>query len=143
LSGSECRSEGFDAEFRPLQKRTRRRWMSITTQHLSVPLVPEDGVAHSEFGTFERTRGDTNGHQLGHQNGHHLHKSGVHWPEETHKDTGGHRFCARSCSILIQQGFRSVEGLTQWLPEAVRLVNQLKRAEICHEAVLWFSLNVV
>jgi hypothetical protein len=39
----------------------------------------------------------------GHQIGHYLHKFGVHWPEGIHKDTSGHRFCARSCSMVIQQ----------------------------------------
>ena len=45
-----------------------------TTAKLHLPNVPvtEHGIAHSQLGTFERTRGDTNGHQLGHQNGHHL-----------------------------------------------------------------------
>jgi hypothetical protein len=33
-----------------------------------LPYVPvtEDGVAPSQFSTFRRTRGDTNGHQIGH-----------------------------------------------------------------------------
>ena len=52
-------------------------------------------------------------------------------------------FSARSCSMVIQQGFRSAEGLPQWLPEAMRLANQVKAAEIWSEAVLWFSLDVV
>ena len=34
-------------------------------------------------------------------------------------------------------------GLAQWLPEAIRLANQVKAAEIWPEAVLWFSLDVV
>jgi hypothetical protein len=45
--------------------------------------------------------------------------------------------------MVIQQGFRSVEGLPQWLPEAMRLANQVKAPEIWPEAVLWFSLDVV
>jgi hypothetical protein len=45
--------------------------------------------------------------------------------------------------MVIQQGFRSAEGLAQWLPEAMRLANQVKAAEIWPEAVLWFSLDVV
>jgi hypothetical protein len=38
--------------------------------------------------------------------------------------------------IYIQQGFRSAEGLAQLLPEAMRLTNQVKAAEIWPEAVL-------
>ena len=49
----------------------------------------------------------------------------------------------RSCSIVIQQGFRSAEGLAQWPPEVMRLANQVKAAEIWPEAVLWSSLDVV
>jgi hypothetical protein len=64
----------------------------------------------------------------------------VHWPEGTHKDTSGYRFL---CPLVIQQGFRSAEGLAQWLPEATRVANQVKAAEIWPEAVLWFSLDVV
>jgi hypothetical protein len=45
--------------------------------------------------------------------------------------------------MVIQQGFRSAEGLPQWLPEAIRLANQVKVAEIRPEAVLWFSLDAV
>jgi hypothetical protein len=59
----------------------------------------------------------------------------------TQKDTSGHRFRARSCSIVIQKGFRSAEGLAQWLPEAMRLANQGKAAETWAGAVLWFSLD--
>jgi hypothetical protein len=44
---------------------------------------------------------------------------------------------------VIQQGFRSAEGLLQWLPEVMRLANQVKAAEIWPEAVLCFSLDVV
>jgi hypothetical protein len=61
----------------------------------------------------------------------------------TQKDTSGHRFRARSCSMVILKGFRSAEGLAQWLPEAMRLANQVKTTEIWPEAVLWFSLDVV
>jgi hypothetical protein len=45
-----------------------------TTAKRHLPNVPviEHGIAHSQFSTFERTRGDTNGHQIGHQIGHHL-----------------------------------------------------------------------
>jgi hypothetical protein len=107
--------------------------------YLSHVPIMEDGVAHSQFSTFERNRGDANGHQLGHC----LHKFGVHWPEGTHNDTSGHKNGACSCSIVIQQGFRSAEGLTQWLPEAMRLANQVKAAEIWPEAGLWFSLDVI
>jgi hypothetical protein len=45
--------------------------------------------------------------------------------------------------MVIQQGFRSAEGLPQWLPEAMRLANQGKAAETWPEALLWFSLDVV
>ena len=45
--------------------------------------------------------------------------------------------------MVIQQGFRSVEGLLQWLPEAMRLANQVKAAETWPEAVLRFSPVVV
>ena len=45
--------------------------------------------------------------------------------------------------MVIQQGFRSAEGLAQWLPEAMRLANQVKATEILPEAVLCFSLDVV
>jgi hypothetical protein len=100
--------------------------------------VTEGGIAHTQSSTFERTRGDTNGHQ----SGHYLHKFGVYWPEGMHKGPSRHRFCARSCFLVIQQGFRSAEGLPQWLPEAMRLANQVKAAEIWPEAVLWFSLDV-
>jgi hypothetical protein len=55
----------------------------------------------------------------------------------------GHKNAVRQYVIAVQKGFRSVEGLAHWLPEAVRLVNQLKGAEIWPEAVLWFSLDVV
>ena len=112
---------------------------STATPHLPYQSVAEDGIRHTQFTTLERTRGDMNGHQIGH----YLHKFGVHWPEGMHKDTSGHRFCVRSCSMVIQQGFRSAEGLPQWLPEAMRLAHQMKAAEICSEAVLWFALDVV
>jgi hypothetical protein len=45
--------------------------------------------------------------------------------------------------MVIQQGFRSAEGLPQWLTEAMRLANQVKAAEIWPEAVLRFSPVVV
>jgi hypothetical protein len=45
--------------------------------------------------------------------------------------------------MVIQQRFRSAEGLLQWLPEAMRLAHQMKAAETWPEAVLWFSLDVV
>jgi hypothetical protein len=44
---------------------------------------------------------------------------------------------------VIQQGFRSAEGLPQWLPEAMRLANQVKAAGMWSEAVLWLWLDVV
>jgi hypothetical protein len=74
----------------------------------------------------------------GHQNGHCLHKFGVHRPEGIHKDTSGHRFCARSCSVVIQQGFRSAEGLAQWLPKAMQLARQVKAAETAPEPFCGF-----
>jgi hypothetical protein len=45
--------------------------------------------------------------------------------------------------MVLQQGFRSAEGLAQWLPEAMRLANQVKAAEIWSETVLWFPLDMV
>jgi hypothetical protein len=45
--------------------------------------------------------------------------------------------------MTVRQALRSAKGFAQWLPEAVRLVNQVKAAEIWPEAVLWFSLDVV
>jgi len=56
---------------------------------------------------------------------------------------GKHKNAVRPYVIAVQKGFRSVEGLAQWLPEAMRLANQGKAAEIWPEAVLWFSLDVV
>jgi len=35
------------------------------------------------------------------------------------------------------------ESLAQWLPEAVRLANQVKAAETWPKAVFWFSLDVI
>ena len=64
-----------------------------------VPVTEDDG-ARGQFGTFERARGDTNGHQLGHQNGHHLHKFGVRWPEGIHKDTSGHK---KRCPLVFHR----------------------------------------
>jgi hypothetical protein len=118
------------------------RFAITATQHLPHMSVTEDGVAHIQFSTFEWTRGDTNGHKLGHQQGHHLHKFGVHWPDRTHKGMGGHENAVRLCPIAVQQGFRSSEGLTRWLPEA-RLFNQVKAAGMCHGAVLRLSPVVV
>jgi hypothetical protein len=46
-------------------------------------------------------------------------------------------------AITIQQGFRSAEGLAQWLPEAMWLINQVRAAGTWPEAVLWFWLDVV
>jgi hypothetical protein len=45
--------------------------------------------------------------------------------------------------MVIQEGFRSAEGLPQWLPEAMRLAHQVKAAETWPEAVLCFLLDVV
>jgi hypothetical protein len=118
--------------------RVAYHWQCVITANQQLPYVPatEDGVTYRQFGTFERTRGDTIGHQIGH----YLHKFGVHWSEGTHKDTSGHRFLY---PLVMQQGLRSAYGLAQWLPEAMRLANQVKAAEIWPEAVLWFSLDVV
>jgi hypothetical protein len=55
----------------------------------------------------------------------------------------GHKNAVRPYVIAVQKGLRSVEGLAHWLPGVVRLVNQLKAAEIWPEAVFSFSLDVV
>ena len=43
----------------------------------------------------------------------------------------------------VHQGFRSAEGLARWLPEAMRLVNQVKAAETSPEPVLQFWSAIV
>ena len=40
IRGSESRSEDFDADFRPLQQRTRARWLSIATASLMGVTMP-------------------------------------------------------------------------------------------------------
>jgi hypothetical protein len=73
-----------------------RRFAITATQRLPHVRVTEDGIAHAQFSTFERTRGGTSGHQLGHQNGHYLHKYGVHWSDGTDLGMSGHKNAVRS-----------------------------------------------
>jgi hypothetical protein len=46
IRGSECRSEDFDADFCPLQKRTQGRWLSIATARLMGATMPPVELIH-------------------------------------------------------------------------------------------------
>lgn len=73
--------------FEYLMQRPAHYWRCARTVTKRLPYVRvmEDGMAHTQLGTFERRNGDTNRHQLGQQKGHRLHALGVHWPDGTHK----------------------------------------------------------